>query len=638
MSSNEQLIAHLFDQQTDSVIWFVPVFAVNNPDKIVDFTVGYCNHVASEAFGLKPNDIVGETLTSSQLTSSDNRRRVYEQCLHVWDTDESLDYTYHSIRLDKYFKVQRRKIHEGILSITRDCSLEVKAELRRQDQEKMFQQLLDASGDGVLFMEAVRDVERNIIDFQITFCNKWGRKIGKLPYDAIGKSLFDVLPHLRGHEQIDLHKKVIQTGEPIQFETTFRNPDGDEYGWFIVSLSKLGDGVVSRYTDISLRKRNEEQINKQKEELQSILDASINAVLACEAIRDQEGKIIDLFITRVNTAFTKLSAMRTEDAEGRTFLSLFPDADAASMFAAYCSVIATGVSLRTEMYYCGDSMDGWFDVSAVKRGQNGIVISFNDLSPIKQTQFELEKKVQELKQSNASLEEFAYASSHDLKEPVRKILLFSDKLKQELKETLTSNQLTLFERMERAARRMTLLIDDLLTYSHVSKGVCHFENIDLNQKVQNVLEDLEAEIEEKKAVITVEKLPVIQGQRRQIQQLFQNLITNALKYCTPGVPPQISISACEMSSKGISVAFTTEPANKRYYWIKVRDKGIGFSQEDSEKIFNVFTRLHGNTEYKGTGIGLSIAQKVVQNHGGLIWAESAVGKGATFNVLFPCLL
>jgi signal transduction histidine kinase len=636
-SFNEQLIAHWFDEQPDSVIWLVPVFAHDKTNSIVDFTIEYCNKIAAAAYGLQPYDLMGESLLSSTIMDSSARFHVLEQCLHVWNTGEPMEFTDHCLHFDKYYKVQRRKIQEGILSTARDCSHEVKIELRRKEQERIYQQLLDASGDGVLLMEAIRDRNNNIVDFEITFCNKWGRKIAKFPSDAIGKTLFEVLPHLRNHEQWQLHKKVVETGEPLQFETTFRNADGEEYGWFIVSLTKLGDGVISRYTDISIRRQNEEKIREQKEELQGILNASINAVLACEAVRDKKGHITDLLIGRVNEAFTKVNGINAEVAEGSTFLSLFPGADAAALFAAYAQVITTGVSLRTEMYYCSDNLDGWFDISAVKRGQNGVVISYNDITPVKKTQLELEKKVQELKRSNEILEEFAYASSHDLKEPVRKIHLFADRLKHELRENLTENQLTLFERMERAAKRMTLLIDDLLTYSHVSRGADHFESVDLNEKVKNVLSDLDAEMEEKGAVVTVGHLPLIQGQGRQIEQLFQNLITNAIKYSKPGVTPQVSICACEMSSKGISVAFSAEPANKRYNWIKVRDNGIGFPQADAERIFNVFTRLHGNAEYRGTGVGLSIVQKVVQNHGGLIWAESAVGKGSTFNIVFPCL-
>jgi light-regulated signal transduction histidine kinase (bacteriophytochrome) len=248
---------------------------------------------------------------------------------------------------------------------------------------------------------------------------------------------------------------------------------------------------------------------------------------------------------------------------------------------------------------------------------------------------ELENLNQELKRSNDSLEEFAYAASHDMKEPIRKILFFSDRLKQELEHQLNGSQSQLFGRMEHAAKRMALLIEDLLTYSHVSRGVSHLEAVDLNQKVKNVLEDLELNIQEKGAILHVAPLPVIQGHRRQLQQLFQNLIGNALKYAKPGEPPEIHITSQQVQGRATSLPLKGVTADKWYHLIQVRDNGIGFEQSDAERIFNVFTRLHGNAEYRGTGVGLSIAKKVIDNHHGYIWAESEPGAGATFRVLLP---
>lgn len=248
---------------------------------------------------------------------------------------------------------------------------------------------------------------------------------------------------------------------------------------------------------------------------------------------------------------------------------------------------------------------------------------------------ELENLNQELKRTNANLEEFAYAASHDMKEPIRKIHLFTDRLKQELAEKLTADQQYLFSRVENAAKRMGLLIEDLLTYSHVSKGMSHQEVVDLNTKVKNVLEDLEVEIEEKKAIINVEPLPIVKGHKRQLQQLFQNLIGNALKYSKPGEQPEIHITAKLVHGNELPQQMTTEAARQSYHLIEVKDNGIGFEQEDAERIFNVFTRLHGNAEYRGTGVGLSIVKKVVENHQGFIWAESQPGVGTSFKVLFP---
>jgi PAS domain S-box-containing protein len=230
----------------------------------------------------------------------------------------------------------------------------------------------------------------------------------------------------------------------------------------------------------------------------------------------------------------------------------------------------------------------------------------------------------ELQRSNQNLEEFAYAASHDLKEPVRKIQVFTNQLKDLLSKHLNENEARSFSRIENATKRMGSLIDDLLLYSHVSQRPHETEAVDLNQKVQRVLEDLELDIEEKKAVIRVGKLPVVKGYRRQLQQLFQNLISNALKYSKVDELPVIKITASRVTEK-----------QKLYNVISVEDNGIGFEPEYAVKIFQMFTRLHNKGEYSGTGVGLSIAKKVMENHNGFIRVESIPGKGSTFRAYLP---
>ncbi len=230
----------------------------------------------------------------------------------------------------------------------------------------------------------------------------------------------------------------------------------------------------------------------------------------------------------------------------------------------------------------------------------------------------------ELQRSNANLEEFAHAASHDLKEPIRKITFFTHQLKDQLADHLQEAEQRSFNRIENASERMGHLIDDLLLYSHVSQRPHQTEAVDLNEIVQRVMEDVELDIEEKKAVITVDNLPAVQGYKRQLQQLFQNLLTNALKYSKAGVPPVITITAA-----------ATTVAGSRFQVIKVADNGIGFEQQYADKIFQMFSRLHGKSEYSGTGVGLSIVKKVVENHNGLIEVKSEPGVGSTFEVYLP---
>jgi PAS domain S-box-containing protein len=249
--------------------------------------------------------------------------------------------------------------------------------------------------------------------------------------------------------------------------------------------------------------------------------------------------------------------------------------------------------------------------------------------------YELERKNEELKKSNVNLEEFAYAASHDMKEPIRKVHYFSDRLKKSLADRMTEEEKHYFERMETASRRMHSLIDDLLSYSEVSVRPRAFEDVDINALVKLVLSDLDLEIEHKNATVQVDHLFTMKGHQRQLQQVFQNLIGNALKYNKPDVPPVISIQCDKIAGKQLAVKAGRSDLKDAYHVISIRDNGIGFDQKDAERIFNVFTRLHGNAEYKGTGIGLSIVRKVIDNHNGFIYAESEAGQGATFHICFP---
>ncbi len=244
----------------------------------------------------------------------------------------------------------------------------------------------------------------------------------------------------------------------------------------------------------------------------------------------------------------------------------------------------------------------------------------------------------DLLRSNAALEEFARAASHDLKEPVRKMQVFASRLRQTLDSRLSEEEKLIFGRMENAAGRMALLVDDLLEYSHLNHTPQEREAVDLNDKISRILSDLELLVSEKEATIKIDNLPTVMGYRLQLQQLFQNLLTNALKYTRAGVPPHVRITAEMVKREDLPLTLQPGANHQHYHRIRVSDNGIGFHPGDAEKIFHVFTRLHGKEKYAGTGIGLSIAKKVAENHEGFLYAEGEPGKGATFTVLLPVQL
>ncbi|HZH99599.1 MAG TPA: ATP-binding protein, partial [Flavisolibacter sp.] len=231
--------------------------------------------------------------------------------------------------------------------------------------------------------------------------------------------------------------------------------------------------------------------------------------------------------------------------------------------------------------------------------------------------------------------QFTYSASHDLQEPLRKIAFFLDRLIGNIGSELSDENKSIAQRIQHTTDRMQGLIDDLLAYSNTTLGVTQFKEVSLTHIIKNVLDDMEATLIKKKATISLSELPNIKGDERQLRQLFQNLISNALKYHKKDELPQVQISAQLVQGKDIRAGIPPEFHSQTMHLVQVKDNGIGFNPEDASRIFDLFQRLHGKTEYEGTGIGLAIVQKVVESHYGYVWAEGKPGEGAVFNVLLP---
>jgi len=248
-----------------------------------------------------------------------------------------------------------------------------------------------------------------------------------------------------------------------------------------------------------------------------------------------------------------------------------------------------------------------------------------DITEFKRQQ-ELRMYTQALEVSNKELQDFVFVASHDLQEPLRKIQSFSEFLAEEYGASLEGNGKDYLERMRSAATRMQTLINDLLTLTRVTTKAKPFEPVDLSKVLQEVLSDLEVRIEEKKAKVEAGPLPTIEADATQMRQLFQNLLSNALKFQRPGVPPEVKVEAWALEGPG---------GGEKQYRIRVKDNGIGFDNKYAEQIFKVFERLHGVGEFEGTGIGLAVCRKVAERHGGSITAEGVPGQGSVFTVLLP---
>ncbi|HEX7183154.1 MAG TPA: ATP-binding protein [Thermoanaerobaculia bacterium] len=250
---------------------------------------------------------------------------------------------------------------------------------------------------------------------------------------------------------------------------------------------------------------------------------------------------------------------------------------------------------------------------------------------------EVERINRELARSNRELESFASVASHDLQEPLRKITAFGDRLKSQCDEALSDKGRDYLERMQNAATRMQSLIDDLLAYSRVTTRGQPFVPVSLAAVTQGVLSDLELRIERTGARIEVGDLPTIAADPTQMRQLFQNLLSNALKFQRPGEAPRIRVEARKLDGRSHDQPEGTPPGRNgsAAIQIRVQDNGIGFDEKYLDRLFKPFQRLHGQSAYEGTGIGLAICKKIAERHGGSITARSAPGQGTCFLVELP---
>lgn len=259
--------------------------------------------------------------------------------------------------------------------------------------------------------------------------------------------------------------------------------------------------------------------------------------------------------------------------------------------------------------------------------------SMREVTDQYKTEEDLKRNVSELNRSNRELEEFAYVASHDLQEPLRKISTFSDRLIEKYNDLLEGEGKMYLERIIASAGSMRMLIDNLLDFSRLSKSTQPFTDVNLAFVLREVKTELELTIEETGTKIKSEELPKIDAVHSQMKQLFTNILNNAIKFRKEDLPPVISIintliDEAEARSMGLA-------PGTNYYKIQVTDNGIGFEDEYAQKIFQIFQRLHAKSEYPGSGIGLAICKKIVDNHYGAIYAENLPGEGARFTIILP---
>ncbi|MGA2235434.1 MAG: PAS domain S-box protein [Terriglobales bacterium] len=411
--------------------------------------------------------------------------------------------------------------------------------------------------------------------------------------------------------------RTIAQGGVWRGEIRNRAKDGSFY-WVDSTIVGLAgaDGKLDKYVairvDITERKRAEEV----RERLVAVVESSDDAII---------GKTMDGTITTWNRGAEKVFGYSSAEAVGKTIQMLVPP-ERANEERDILARIGRGESVdhfeTVRVRKDGKGIDVSVTISPI-RDSSGAIVGVSkvarDISERKRAEQRLADKVEELARSNRDLEQFAYAASHDLQEPLRMVASYTQLLAERYGGKLDENADKFLGYAREGALRMQVLIRDLLTFSRVVQAGVPRKNVDCDVALEEALQSLTAAIEESGAVVTHTALPNIWADQTQIAQVFQNLIGNAIKFHN-GAPPQCAVSA---EKSGCNWLFS------------VSDKGIGIAPEYAENIFVVFQRLHARSEYPGNGIGLAICKKIVEHYGGTIWVESKVGQGSTFKFTLP---
>lgn len=497
--------------------------------------------------------------------------------------------------------------------------------------------IIDNSLDIIQVFSSVRDASGKIIDFTWLIQNQRGFEQNG---DVYGRTLLQKNPGVVTAGIFDKLIEVTNTGTSLELEQYYATEQfsGD---WFYMALVKQDDGVIMTTRNITAQKKSERELQTLKDELAQkttdrylkLFNAIDEGFCTIEVFFDSNNQPFNWRFIEVNSAFEKNNGL--SDAAGKDILDLSPDIEP-KWFEIYGSVAKTGKPLRFKEHSV--ALNRHFDLYAFRVDQpqeNHVAVIFTDITQRVQNEEALRnlteelstlvlERTQELQRSNDDLRQFAHVASHDLKEPVRKIRTFNNRILEEFEDVLPPQIKLYVGKIESACARMYSMIDGVLHYSKLGAGGVATENINLNHIIEQINTDLEIMFEIKEAHLIYSRLPKIEADKTLIYQLFYNLILNSLKFSIAGQPSRITIVASEVSEDNLD-----------YYKVTVNDNGIGFEPEYSQVIFNAFTRLNAADHYEGSGIGLALCKKIVERYEGRISADALPGQGASITILFP---
>ncbi len=649
IASSEEFLQSVL-RSTDNIMnYYEPVYGTSG--KITDFKIIFANECNYDYLGLHPEEITGKLISAVfPLFSINGEFNGLVRCVEQKETiDIEHQISVHGHKM--WFRTIIKPLSIGVLVTARNNTSEKEGEEKlRLANESLINKNNELETTQALLESVLKSTKNVIMSFEpelgrngvpINFRYRYINErifdiIGSRPDEIVGKKASEINP---GIFESGVFEKLVTCyvkNTPVEYES-IQNINGKKY-WFLGTAIRSGNLVTVTSTDFTKEKN-------------AILDlSSVNEKLAIQnsiMIEAKRMAKIGSYIWNVQTGVTEISDNfyriigydPTEFAPSfEAFRSLVHPDDIKGYDQIGRNVIKK--KTPTEFSYRIFAKNG--DIKYLKtkgqfiktNGEEKLIGVVQDVTEFLRVEGELRTRNLQLMRSNDELEAFNRVASHDLQEPLRKIQMFISRIEESEMKKLTSQGKTYFEKVVAAANRMQSLILNLLTYSRIESAHENFSKIDLNLVLNSVIENLSEQVRGAKVKIIVkDKLPKINGVSFQMEQLFTNLISNAIKYRNPKIQCKILLDTSKVHRDQITIPFY-KPSNS-YYKIIVSDNGIGFGQDQAEKIFEIFQRLHSKTEYSGTGIGLAICKKIVLNHQGYIHAQGDPGKGSTFYIYLP---
>jgi PAS domain S-box-containing protein len=497
----------------------------------------------------------------------------------------------------------------GVVSTVTDVTEQTLAEARLKESEARFRRTFELAGSGMAHI----GMDRRFIRVNRRLCGILGYSEAEM-LELTGRQI----SHPDDLDIINEQRPALHSGEidAVRLEKRYLRKDGAVV-WvkFSMTLERDADGKplyeIAVYDDITAQRDTEARLKESEARFRQTFELAASGI--CHVV---DGRFV-----RVNKSLCEILGYSEKELLGKTVKEVSHPEDRDVTDAERARIRAGEIdSARFEKRYVrADGRVVWADVAiALVRDVFGMpmyeIAVFDDITERKQAEAALHAAHEELKRSNAELEQFAYVASHDLQEPLRMVASYTQLLGRRYAGKLDKDAHEFMSYIVDGATRMKQLIEDLLAYSRVGTKGQDFKPVALEAPLRRALFNLRAGIEEAGAAVTYDPLPTVQGDEVQLGQLLQNLVGNSLKFRSSSVP-RIHIGVSEKNSE---------------YQIEVRDNGIGIEPQYYERIFMVFQRLHNKGEYPGTGIGLAICKKVVERHGGRIWVESRAGEGSSF--------